>query len=341
MSAIDPTNNTGLIIDDFINYATAHLGTVGGVINTLSIYSPVTPPAPGVISWTGYSVQPAKPSVGGLGQSDLDQFTRNGDDTPAAEKITVKEHEVRNDVVFTATEPIQATFEEFELTTVVTPYDSTKKPELFLEDPGTFDEDINQAEKKPDPPRSKIYGNVGATKVIAPPDYSGKYTNGNLPKSILVSIGSGNNAENGPSYLLHAEAASQYFKLKQAAKDAKVKWTITSAYRTANYQKQLKDASDAAARARGEKESTTVAGAGNSPHGWAVAIDIGELYADANGGSGNPSVNKRVRESSALYRWLSNNAPAYGWYNPYRLADTSGTDECWHWEYWGFYTKST
>lgn len=63
MSAIDPTNNTGLIIDDFINYANAHLGTVSGVINTVSLYPPLQTPGPAVILWSGYTIQPAKPSV--------------------------------------------------------------------------------------------------------------------------------------------------------------------------------------------------------------------------------------------------------------------------------------
>ena len=37
MSVIPPNNNTTLIIDDFINYATAHLSTVTGIINTISL----------------------------------------------------------------------------------------------------------------------------------------------------------------------------------------------------------------------------------------------------------------------------------------------------------------
>lgn len=49
MSAIDPTNNTGLIIDDFINYAISHLSTIGGVINTTSLYPPLQTPGPAVI----------------------------------------------------------------------------------------------------------------------------------------------------------------------------------------------------------------------------------------------------------------------------------------------------
>ena len=64
MSVIPPNNNTTLIIDDFINYATAHLSTVSGIVNTLSLYPPVLTPAPGVLPWTGYQVAPATPGGG-------------------------------------------------------------------------------------------------------------------------------------------------------------------------------------------------------------------------------------------------------------------------------------
>ncbi len=46
MSVIPPTNNPTLIIDDFINYATAHLSTLSGVINTISLYPPIGTPGP-------------------------------------------------------------------------------------------------------------------------------------------------------------------------------------------------------------------------------------------------------------------------------------------------------
>ena len=62
MSAIEPTNNTGLIIDDFINYANAHLSTISGIINTISLYPPLQTPGPAVIMWSGYTVTPATPS---------------------------------------------------------------------------------------------------------------------------------------------------------------------------------------------------------------------------------------------------------------------------------------
>ena len=66
MSVIPPNNNTTLIIDDFINYATAHLSTVTGIINTVSLYPPLGTPAPGVLPWTGYQVSPATPGGGVL-----------------------------------------------------------------------------------------------------------------------------------------------------------------------------------------------------------------------------------------------------------------------------------
>jgi GH24 family phage-related lysozyme (muramidase) len=59
MGAINPTNNTSLIIDEFIQHATAHLTTVSGIVNTLSIYPPLPTPAPGIVNWTGYTIPPA------------------------------------------------------------------------------------------------------------------------------------------------------------------------------------------------------------------------------------------------------------------------------------------
>ena len=71
MSIISPNSNTSLIIDDFINYATAHLSTIGGVINTVSLYPPLQTPGPGVIIWTGYTITPAQ-SGGGVVVEQVD-----------------------------------------------------------------------------------------------------------------------------------------------------------------------------------------------------------------------------------------------------------------------------
>ena len=76
MAAINPTENTGLIVDEFIRYAQSHLTTVMGTINTTSLYPGVpATPGPGVIIWTGYTVEPATPSQ---------QFTE--DDFPKTEE---------------------------------------------------------------------------------------------------------------------------------------------------------------------------------------------------------------------------------------------------------------
>jgi LAS superfamily LD-carboxypeptidase LdcB len=139
----------------------------------------------------------------------------------------------------------------------------------------------------------------------------------------MTAVENGGNYRYNGKYLLHPEAAIQYFKLKKQAKAEGVTWTMTSAYRSVAHQQSLGTGS-------------TIAKPGSSPHGWGIAIDFSELYRQV-GGSGNPAINKAGREKSSLYRWLSNNGPKYGWYNPARLADGGGVDEMWHWEYWGFY----
>jgi GH24 family phage-related lysozyme (muramidase) len=59
MAAINPTDNTSLIVDEFIRNATTHLTTVSGIVNTLSLYPPIPTPSPGIVNWTGYIVPPA------------------------------------------------------------------------------------------------------------------------------------------------------------------------------------------------------------------------------------------------------------------------------------------
>ncbi len=63
MAAIQPTDNTGLIVDEFISYATNHLNSVKGTIYTISTYPPVGTPNVGVINWIGYLVSPATPTT--------------------------------------------------------------------------------------------------------------------------------------------------------------------------------------------------------------------------------------------------------------------------------------
>jgi hypothetical protein len=60
MAAITPTQQTALIVDEFINYAIAHLLTVGGNITGTAVF-PGVPATPGpiVLPWVGYVVPPS------------------------------------------------------------------------------------------------------------------------------------------------------------------------------------------------------------------------------------------------------------------------------------------
>ena len=84
MSALPPTNNTTIIIDEFIAYATAHLQTVSGIINTISLYPPIGTPGPGIVQWTGYFVPPSQP--GGGVTPEQSEFVMSDDDIAEKKK---------------------------------------------------------------------------------------------------------------------------------------------------------------------------------------------------------------------------------------------------------------
>jgi LAS superfamily LD-carboxypeptidase LdcB len=316
MSIIQPTNNPSLIIDDFINYATAHLSTVSGIVTTVSLYPPVGTPGPGILLWSGYVVQPDTSAP----------ITERDDDTSIAEGLEVSEYEKSTGTKIVKEQPIprkpqssnvskqinvqKATNASYILPSVTTP--------SIVIPTSTTPEAIQRLQSGPS---SQVYRNIGASAYPKPPGL-GSSGNGLLNERILVPIGPNGQRRYGGQFLLHPEAADSFFKLKQQAKEDGIGFTITSAYRNVEHQGGL-------------GAGAGVAGAGRSPHGWGGAIDFGELYR-AVGGSTSPVKNRQAREVSPLYRWLSINGPKYGWYNPYRLADGAGVDEIWHWEYWGF-----
>ena len=148
------------------------------------------------------------------------------------------------------------------------------------------------------------------------------YKNARLPDnpSLLVVIND-NIQKYQQVFKLHPSAAKAYSQWAKAAKSAGFNWTVSSAYRDFAKQSSL-------------GKGKTIASPGSSPHGWGGALDFSELFR-AVGGSGKPSINSNVRQTNPLYKWMAENGPKFGWYNPYRLADGSSTDEVWHWEYWG------
>jgi len=99
MSVIDPTKNTGIIVDDFITYAQGHLSTVSGLVYVTALYPPGPPPAPGIVSWQGYNVAGARKSEE-LGTAE-EQDTPETDDPPPVERKEAEEHAERNDMVHT------------------------------------------------------------------------------------------------------------------------------------------------------------------------------------------------------------------------------------------------
>lgn len=60
---LKPANKMAILIDQFILAATIHLFTIGGFIQTTSLYPSVPSPipSPGIINWTGYFILPAIP----------------------------------------------------------------------------------------------------------------------------------------------------------------------------------------------------------------------------------------------------------------------------------------
>jgi len=60
-----PVTNSGQFLDLLIVAMTIHLTTIEGFYFTTSLYPgfPTVPPAPGVVSWVGYNVPPAQPTV--------------------------------------------------------------------------------------------------------------------------------------------------------------------------------------------------------------------------------------------------------------------------------------
>jgi LAS superfamily LD-carboxypeptidase LdcB len=194
----------------------------------------------------------------------------------------------------------------------------------------------------------RIYSNVGSKAYPVPPGYE-KYSierttvrengktdgpGGNVPYEALGKFAGGHYA--------HPEAAKFMNLLLAAAKKDGITIDISSSYR--DYATGIRLWND------NEKAGTrgNAATPGHSAHGFGGAIDVGSIcYAQkaAAKKAGVPTTKGDtaagyVRQHSSLYAWLAANAPKYGWYNPARLNAGMGTQEAWHWEYWGFYTLS-
>jgi LAS superfamily LD-carboxypeptidase LdcB len=153
---------------------------------------------------------------------------------------------------------------------------------------------------------------------------SDKNLNGKLDTAKLSLLDTRRVTVSGAEFpYLYPAAAEKLYSLVDAAKKAGYSITVSSAYRTLEKQQEL-----AASLPKGK-----AALPGHSNHGWGIAVDILELYRAAGNGTTSPAVNKQVRGTNALYKWLDQNAIKYGFLNPDSLRDGGATDEAWHWEY--------
>jgi len=123
-----------------------------------------------------------------------------------------------------------------------------------------------------------------------------------------------------PEYMLHPSAAKAWFKWRDEMNSKGIAYRVSSGYRSSAHQSGL-------------GSGPTVASPGSSPHGVGGALDFGNLYGIVDG-VGSPSSNAQGRLSKQ-YQDIAKAGANHFWYNPWRLADSRGVDEIWHFEYWG------
>jgi len=127
------------------------------------------------------------------------------------------------------------------------------------------------------------------------------YGNGQIPGDLLWGI-------SWTDHELRADAAESLERLNSAFAAAfGMNLQINDGYRSYADQVAMK-------ASRGYWAATP----GHSNHGLAVAVDIGGLS-----------------YGNAMYRWLAENAGAYGWVNPDWAQAGGRKPEPWHWEYVG------
>lgn len=170
---------------------------------------------------------------------------------------------------------------------------------------------------------NKIGSATYSTSGIANNFSSAGYKNGQIPLKAMTAIGSGADRRfySDGQFRMHPTVAAAYKQFSSALQSAGISARLSSAYRSSSHQSTLQGQGNAAAP-------------GSSAHGWGGAFDIANLY-NAAGGSTSPSINAKIRKSNPLYSKVANIAKDYGFYNPWRLSDGTGMDECWHFEYWG------
>lgn len=133
------------------------------------------------------------------------------------------------------------------------------------------------------------------------------WRNGAMPRSVLCEVAS------APGHLLRCDAADAFAELAAAYEaDTGRPLRVVSSYRTFAEQVDLRAV-----------KGWLAARPGTSQHGRGVAVDLADMG--------------RLGQFDAPgYRWMTENAPAFGWYHPAAMEPGgSGPPEPWHWEYVG------
>lgn len=139
---------------------------------------------------------------------------------------------------------------------------------------------------------------------VAPGPWGG-YSNGFIPEETLTEI------PWAPGQYLRSDAVTSLVAMNTAfASEFGYNLGINDAYRDYAGQVEAKRIYGGGAADPGE-----------SNHGWALAVDFGTGIASF----GTPQ-----------YRWMKDNAPAYGWRHPEWAEPGARLPEPWHWEFWGW-----
>ena len=116
------------------------------------------------------------------------------------------------------------------------------------------------------------------------------------------------------------------------------KMYLNGGYRDIDKQNQLCHHRDSSGKCT-TKSGNRAAEPGTSNHGWGVGMDWKWSLPDGSFEDANSACKyydpNAGRWLSEQYRWLYQNAPNYGFAQEAGLKDGSGSDEVWHWVYYG------
>jgi LAS superfamily LD-carboxypeptidase LdcB len=166
---------------------------------------------------------------------------------------------------------------------------------------------------------------IAATSSLATVDVS-NYKNGQIPLQQMVQNTYLSKSLNGDAAYLLKQASDSLTAMMNAYNastfDGKQKITFTDGYRSLVRQQKL----------YAEYGPGRAARPGTSNHGWGIAVDMywgvqTKMYKDYE--------KRPAGYKHPVYKWFFENGWKWGWINPDKLRDDSGTDEWWHWEYHG------